>query len=173
MNEHQIKEAIQYYNKEIAKVLNVKPMNIFIEYSSALSFAGQCRKPRFSITSATIKISTALAKVRTHDETKNTIVHELCHAYNIKNDGHGPYWRALANKIGKHFGFDISRCFSLTNKQEKSLSELRKPVAVIEVPEINFKKYIYRKDARYRARYAGYYASKNGIEYPIRFKTID
>jgi hypothetical protein len=99
-------------------------------------------------------------------------VHELCHAYNIYNDVHGPHWQHIAKKVGDALGFKIKRTFRLTDTQEDTLENHHRvgsPVALLEVPEINYKRLVYRKGRGYKQQYKGWHVTIEGIKYPLVF----
>lgn len=152
-------------------------MIITTVFTKASKSAGVCSKRRSEINRATVKISRVLAQVRSEEETKNTIVHELCHAYNNYNDGHGYYWKRIAKTVGDALGFKITRVFNMTADQHESLREvneksLKSPVALLEVPEIGYKKYIYKKSRGYYAAYKGWFVRQDGKKYDITFTKL-
>lgn len=174
MTDKEILDNINYYNIKVAEILDVEPMEIEAKLSNAKKLAGSCRIT-YKEVSATIRISRVLAQIRSKEETQNTIVHELCHAYNVVNDGHGYYWKQIAKEVGDALGFKITRTYGLSKAQEQQLqqlTEIKSPVGLIEVPELDYKKYIYRKSRGYRENYKGWYLVKNGRRYGVIFTRL-
>lgn len=177
MTDKEIIQDIEYYNIKIAEILNKSPMKIKVEFSKSIRQAGRCRQFYDRPNYALITISRVLTKVLTEEQTQNTIIHELCHAYNERHDNHGPHWKRIAYKVGTVLGHNITRTFSLSNAQTEALNvsrtqKLRAPVGVVEVPEIGYKKYIYKKCRGYYAEYKGWILRKDGHKYDIQFTKL-
>lgn len=175
MTEKDIIDTINFYNKEVANILNKPMQTIRVEFSNSVRNAGTCYKHSYLNNTSIIKISTKLAKIRTQQETHNTIVHELCHAYNDKNDKHGPHWKRIAKIVGNALNFKITRCFLLSDEQQDTLQKTfksKRPIAIIEVPEISYKKYIYRKCRGYYDEYKNWSLNINGKKYSLKFTKL-
>lgn len=174
MTTNKIESLINHYNIKVANTLNREPMKINIKFSKSKNNAGVCCVVR-RLREANITISTTLANVREEHETCNTIVHELCHAYNDKTDKHGPNWKRIARHVGDSLGFRIVRTFKLSEEQKCKLEKdatLKSPVGIVEVPEIGYKRYIYRKGSGYKVGYKGWSLRENGIRYPVKFTKL-
>ncbi len=170
MKDAEIIYYIKYYNEKIAEILNTSQMRISIDFSKALRTAGTCRK--ITRNHAKITISRPLATISTKEEVQNTIIHELCHAYDTERASHGPSWKRIAKKVGDSLGFNITRTFTLSEHQEEKLldiKDVRRPVGIIEVPEINYKRLVYRKGRGYKQQYKGWHVTIEGIKYPLVF----
>jgi predicted SprT family Zn-dependent metalloprotease len=166
---------VNYYNSEMASLLDHKLVDVDLRFGHALNTAGLCR--RYTNTHSRITLSLTCASLEGDDGMENTIIHELCHAYNDKSDGHGYYWKQIAQKASYYFGTKITRCFTPTNAQMMAYEKIkdsrkRKPVALLEVPEINWKRYIYRKDKGYYREYKGYFLNIHGKHYNIKFTKL-
>lgn len=170
MKDVEIIYYIKYYNEKIAEILNTSQMRISIDFSKALTTAGTCRK--ITRNHAEITISRPLANIFTKEEVQNTIIHELCHAYDTERANHGPSWKRIAKKVGDSLGFNITRTFTLSEHQKEKISEIkgvRRPVGIIEVPEINYKRLVYRKGRGYKQQYKGWKITIEGRKYPLVF----
>ena len=66
-----------------------------IRIGSAKNQAGVCDYRK-----KTIGMSLHLAGIRTVDETKDTILHEIAHALAGHSAGHGPKWKTVCRQIG-------------------------------------------------------------------------
>ena len=64
-------------------------------WNNAKRIGGQCRHGR-----ETIVLSKPLTALRTEDNVKNTILHEIAHALVGRGHGHDHVWRAKAIEIG-------------------------------------------------------------------------
>jgi len=174
MTENEIKYYVEYYNLEVAKILNVPPMKIDLAFSRAFRAAGTCI--RKSSILANIKISKNLASIRSDEETKNTIIHELCHAYDDKNSHHGYNWKCIAEKVGNKLGYNIKRTYELNDEQQEKIKSriryIKLPIGKLEVPEINYKKYVYKRGRLYNKEYKGCYLRLKGKKYPILFTKL-
>lgn len=173
MTDKQIRVYVEHYNLKIADILNTSPMRINLAFSRAIKTAGMCK--RISSHVANIKISRVLANLRSEHETQNTIVHELCHAYNEARDGHGAEWKRIAKIVGNELGFKITRTYCVSAELANAVATQQKimsPIAVIEVPEINYKKYIYKKCRGYHAEYKGWFLRVNGKKYSLVFTKL-
>lgn len=73
-----------------------------LKWDRAVSRAGLC-----SFTDRTISLSRPLAEVRSFEETRNTILHEIAHALAGARAGHGPAWKRKAVELGAN----PERCF--------------------------------------------------------------
>lgn len=173
----ELENTVYHYNNKVAEILGVEPMNIIVKFGSATRTAGSCRKNYAMPNDAEIKLSTVLAEIRGTKATHNTIIHELCHAYNTKNDGHGIHWKTLATIVGKKLDFTIERCFSLSSEEMNKLNQrqqkTRVPVAIIEVPAVGYKEFIYRKTKAYKNEYKDYFLKdKYGRKHSIIFTKL-
>jgi predicted SprT family Zn-dependent metalloprotease len=162
-------------NQEMSQLLNHELVDVDLYFGHALQTAGLCS--RYSNVYSKITISLTCASLEEDDAIKNTIIHELCHAYNDRNDGHGYYWKQIAKKASNYFGTKITRCFVPTDAQmmayEKNKNKIkRKPVALVEVPEINWKRYIYRRDKGYYHSYKNYTVKIEGKQYYLKFTKL-
>ena len=172
MTDEEIINYVEYYNIKVANILNVEPIKVITTFSRALHTAGSCI---INAGVTKIRISRLLANIRSEYETQNTIVHELCHAYNEEKDGHGINWRAIAQKVGDSLGFKITRLYSVSNNQKEQIIQkqnLKSPIALIEVPEIGYKKYIYKKCRGYYNEYKGWFLRINGRKYSLVFTKL-
>lgn len=176
MTDREISQYVYHFNTKVAEVLGKSPMNISVELGNAVRTAGTCYKTSPKSRNAVIGISRVLAGVRSIEETKNTIVHELCHAYNEKDDCHGAGWKQVAQKVGSALGYNITRTYRLTNEQRQDLTTkvqvTKKPIGIIEVPEIGYRKYIYKKCRGYHDEYKDWFIRKDGQKYNIVFTKL-
>ncbi|ASZ75517.1 hypothetical protein KIW74_gp11 [Mycobacterium phage Kimona] len=75
-----------------------------VKYDRAKRRAGQCNHSL-----RTISLSLHLMRLRTYDETLNTITHEIAHALVGPRHGHDAVWRRKHRELGG----DGKRCFEL------------------------------------------------------------
>lgn len=73
-------------------------------------------------------------------DVKNTVLHELCHAYAPLGSHHGPAWKAIANEVGRHFGETITR-----TSNKKHDADSRKPFAEIRCPVCGRVDYLWKR----------------------------
>lgn len=73
------------------------------KYDNAKRRAGACQ-----YSTKTIRLSQPLTEVRTDDNVRNTILHEIAHAIVGSGHGHDSVWRRKAIEIG----CDGNRCYS-------------------------------------------------------------
>lgn len=173
MTDKEIKYYVEYYNVKVAEILNTSQMTIQLDFSRALHTAGTCR--RISNQTAKIKISRNLANMRSEHETKNTIVHELCHAYDNNHSKHGHNWKRIAQIVGNELGFNITRAYHVSAELANKIATSQRtasPVALIEVPELNYKKYIYKKCRGYYDEYRGWTLNFKGKKYSLVFTKL-
>ena len=98
----------------------------FDEFNSAV-FGNQLPKVPFTLTNTRrqlgqfywgptngIGIKISLFWDRTKEQYRNCLLHEMCHLYcyqqGWKNEGHGPRWKAIADKAYRITGLYIQRC---------------------------------------------------------------
>jgi len=184
MTNEEIINYVEYYNLKVAEILKVEPIKVILKFSKSLHTAGTCIAVEgievagiedYMATCVIIKISRALANIRSEHETQNTIIHELCHAYAPRKEHHGPIWKYIAQKVGDSLGFEITRTYTLSNAQKSQLNTkqtLKSPVALIEVPEIGYKQYIYRKCRGYYEEYKGWFLRINSRKYSLVFTKL-
>ena len=170
MTDNEIINAVEYYNAEVARILNKPEQQLDIKFSMSKRNAGTCL--RLSNRKSIITISRLLANVRTEHDTHNTIVHELCHAYNDSCDKHGPNWKRIAKFVGNRLGFNITRTFLLSDEITEKI-KTNKPIALIEVPEIGYKHYIYKKCKGYKQEYKNYFLHHEGKKYSLVFTKLE
>ena len=95
----QIKEFSWFPKPNIMFNVNVDAMNAF----------GQCRRNR-NHNNVEIRIYKTHYEHGKVEDVINTIVHELCHAYDYKYSHHGQHWKYMAKIAGRHFNTVITRC---------------------------------------------------------------
>jgi len=119
------KKEAEKLNQEVAKLLGKFQRTIDWDFSwKANRTHGKCVHVGGS--RYKILISKSLAE---ESDVRNTVLHELCHAYAPTGSGHGPNWKAIADKVGNAFGENITRVSS-----KKHDADSRKPFAELECP---------------------------------------
>lgn len=111
-------KLIDKYNAEIAYKLNVEPLKIIYQVSNkAKSKYGHCRYVAKEH-SYIINLSSWILNT---EMEKDTICHELCHAYDhayfgMRTNPHGRIWRALMSEV---FGYKNVKAQGIHNKEIK------------------------------------------------------
>lgn len=70
----------------------------------------------------TISLSAPLTRLRTIDETRQTIGHEIAHALVGPGHGHGPVWKSKMRELGLR----VERCSSNSDETMQKVAESRK-----------------------------------------------
>jgi predicted SprT family Zn-dependent metalloprotease len=127
-----LKSAQKFLNDQFEKDFTIKCQKInlkekgwsFSGFDSAVRRAGVCRGGR-----KVIGLSKLMSQVRSDDEVKNTILHEVAHALDFAIRGrsaHDAVWKSIAKEIG----CDGKRCYE-TNEEIKT--QVYKYVAVCPI----------------------------------------
>lgn len=140
MNDNEKKELILKLNREVAKLLN-KPIAKVVPIVDKV-FLRECGS--FNLVTNELTLNSLLIN---YDEIIDTILHELCHAYDSTKSGHGKEWKLLALKVGKAYGTSITRCTSKMTVDEKIAS--KKAIAKMTCNGCGIVYYIYRKCSTY------------------------
>ncbi len=87
----------------------------------------------------------------------NTIVHELCHAYDTHHSGHGYFWRQIAHHMSAVCHTDIKRVGGAA-ESKITLGEVEgmKPVAKFTCPNCGMVHYVFRRGGAYKRNGVGY-----------------
>ena len=100
MKDVEIIYYIKYYNEKIAEILNTSQREFQLIFQRHLGTAGTCRK--ITRNHAEITISRPIANIFTKEEVQNTIIHELCHAYDTER---AQSWSKLEKNSEKSWRF--------------------------------------------------------------------
>lgn len=141
MNPLIVNELILSYNKQVASFLGREALTIIpIGSWNAVKTHGSCHITRRGVIE--IRISKYLVK---EEDIKNTILHELCHAYAPWRCGHDWQWKQLAEKVGNKFHTRITR----TSNREHSSELDSRVVCEITCPVCGKVTKYYRKSGIY------------------------
>lgn len=129
-----IREIMIEHGFPVKEIANIK-------YSKAVTIYGKCTHHKNN--SVTITIS----EITVRDKSlNNTIIHELCHAIDVKNNyQHNYVWKQLANDVGKLFNENIVRC-AKTSKEY--IEEKRNRYKYIIKCKDCGKEYYYMKESK-------------------------
>ena len=129
-----IREIMIEHGFPVRKIVNVK-------YSNSISTYGICRKHKDNT------VTIIISEITVRDKSiNNTIIHELCHAIDVKNNyQHNYIWKQLANDVGKIFNENIVRC-AKTSKEY--IEEKRNRYKYIIKCKDCGKEYYYMKESK-------------------------
>uniref|UniRef100_A0A1B6LDB8 SprT-like domain-containing protein n=1 Tax=Graphocephala atropunctata TaxID=36148 RepID=A0A1B6LDB8_9HEMI len=97
------------YNREVFE--DKLPADMLLQWNARMtSTSGYCYNKRIYSNNQIFRSSRIVLSIKILDRAdrlRDTLIHELCHAatwiVNATSDGHGPYWRAWADKANRRF----------------------------------------------------------------------
>jgi predicted SprT family Zn-dependent metalloprotease len=158
MTDHDLCVMTSQLSKEISDSLDLPRVYVKAKFDiNSVDVLGKCF--RLDNKHSYIKISKYIANTI---DVRNVMLHELCHAYNDHDDGHGFYFKKLAKKVGDIFGITITT-------QEQKHIELKnfdsngkpvpKPIAKLTCEHCGRVYYVYKRTKLYKTRGEGYRCS--------------
>jgi predicted SprT family Zn-dependent metalloprotease len=118
---------------------------------------GQCRQHRLT-RNAEIKIYKTHYEHGKLDDVINTIVHELCHAYDYKFSRHGQHWKYMARVAGQHFNTEITRCSGF-DEEEREIRK-QKALAILTCRDCEKEYLLFRKGQAFYRQGKGFNCGK-------------
>lgn len=114
------KHMMKDLNRGVAQLLHREPLFIHTDVEANLkSSFGNCTQHTgldgLTVNGASIKIS---KYIDDEEMLKNTMLHELCHAYAPRHSNHGPAWKQIAQTVGEAYHTKITRVASPEESQE-------------------------------------------------------
>ena len=151
MTTEEKKKLFKELNEEFAKMIDVPLIRckLNVEWAARRTY-GQCTT---SLYGNEIKISKFIKEDK---DIRNTMVHELCHLYNVHKDGHNHYWKQIAKKASAYFNTEITRCSHKELTEEGKNYKKSEAIAQFVCPNCGRVHKIFRRGNAYKYG-KGYY----------------